>query len=270
MLFEIIDIIVFSIFFIILLVTSIIDIKTREVPDSLSFGLLFFALAYRIFQSFFIPNILLLIALNFLFFFIISCIFYYGRMFGGGDFKLLSGLAFALAYPPLFNIKEFFPFKFLFYCLIVAGIYGVVWAIYILLKNKKKFDIKKRIKDRGFILVFCLSLFLVLLSFLFFIFRQNFFFLFSSLLFLIFPFLYLIIHFADEMLIVEKTPNRLVEGDLLFKDVKVGRKIIKARWEGLSKEEIEILRKARKKVKIKEGIPFVPVFLISFILVVFL
>ncbi len=267
MLLEIIDLIVFIIFFFILLIASIIDIKTKEIPDSLSFGLLFFSLTYRIFQSFFIKDVLLLVALNFFIFFIISCFFYYGKMFGGGDFKLLSGLSIALAYPPLINIKEFFSFKFLFYCLIVSAIYGFAWAIYILFKNRKKFKFKKEIRNKNFVVIFFLSYFLFFISFLFFIFKQNSFFIFSSLIFLTFPFLYLIINFADRMLIIEKNPKELVEGDLLYKDIKIGKKVIKARWDGLSKEEIKILRKARKKVKIKEGVPFVPVFFVSFVLV---
>jgi Flp pilus assembly protein protease CpaA len=267
---EVIDAIAFLIFFIILIVTSLIDVKTKEVPDSLSFGLLAFALAYRIFQSFFIPSIMIIVALNFLLFFILSCIFYYGRMFGGGDFKLLSGLAVALAYPPLLNVKEFFPIKFLFYCLIVSGVYGIFWAAYITLKNKKKFDFRKEIGQKKFFLILVLSLFLFLLSFLFFLLKQNPFFLFSSLIFIVFPFLYIIINFADKMLIIEKKPSQLIEGDLLYEDVKVGKVVIKSRWDGLSKKEIKILKRARKNVKIKEGIPFVPVFLISFILVLIL
>ena len=71
----------------------------------------------------------------------------------------------------------------------------------------------------------------------------------------------------------------LREGDWLVDDVKVvvkeapdlksgetREKVLKADWDGLSKKDLELLAKVRKKIKIKEGIPFVPAFLIAFIL----
>ena len=60
----------------------------------------------------------------------------------------------------------------------------------------------------------------------------------------------------------------LREGDWLNKDIKVKGKIIRADWDGLSLKDIELL-KNKKKVEIKEGLPFVPAFLIAFLLYVF-
>ena len=65
-------------------------------------------------------------------------------------------------------------------------------------------------------------------------------------------------------------PRRLTEGDWLDRDVKVGRHLIRANVHGLSAKDIEKLRKAGKKVWIKEGIPFVPTFLIALLMVLFL
>src|SRR3989338_8029694 len=57
------------------------------------------------------------------------------------------------------------------------------------------------------------------------------------------------------------------KGDLLYKNLKFSNgKIIKKNWKGLNALQIKEIRKKLKHVKIKEGIPFVPVFLISFIL----
>jgi hypothetical protein len=47
--------------------------------------------------------------------------------------------------------------------------------------------------------------------------------------------------------------------------VKVKGKTIKANWGGLTKEEISLLRKNHKKIKIREGVAFTPVFLVSFL-----
>ena len=63
--------------------------------------------------------------------------------------------------------------------------------------------------------------------------------------------------------------KELREGDWLVEEVRVKGKVIEADWDGLSLDDIELL-KGRKKVKIKEGLPFVPAFLIAFLGYVFL
>jgi prepilin signal peptidase PulO-like enzyme (type II secretory pathway) len=64
--------------------------------------------------------------------------------------------------------------------------------------------------------------------------------------------------------------KKIREGDWLYKDffTRVGKnkRVIKARWEGLSEEEIGIIRREMrgKKVKIRRGVPFGPVFLTAY------
>ena len=58
-------------------------------------------------------------------------------------------------------------------------------------------------------------------------------------------------------------------GDWLVQKVKIQNKLIKPYWEGLSEEEVKLLASSRKKIKIKQGIPFVPGFLIALILFIF-
>jgi prepilin signal peptidase PulO-like enzyme (type II secretory pathway) len=63
--------------------------------------------------------------------------------------------------------------------------------------------------------------------------------------------------------------SRLTIGDWLAREVRVGKKIIKPNWEGLNEKELKIIRGSKiKRVWVKEGIPFVPVFLIAFIILV--
>ena len=65
----------------------------------------------------------------------------------------------------------------------------------------------------------------------------------------------------------EMKTKDLREGDWLAGDVKLAKnKTIKYSWEGLSGKEIAILKKYKKKVKIKYGLPFAPAFLIAHIL----
>ncbi|MDH3353368.1 MAG: hypothetical protein OEL87_02885 [Nanoarchaeota archaeon] len=70
-------------------------------------------------------------------------------------------------------------------------------------------------------------------------------------------------------MVKEISGKELREGDWLVDDIKIKGKIISADWDGLSLEDIELLKK-KKKVKIKEGLPFVPAFFIAFLIYVFL
>ena len=77
----------------------------------------------------------------------------------------------------------------------------------------------------------------------------------------------------ESFMIKNINARNLREGDWLYHDLKIGKKVIKASFEGLSKKDIELIQKHyknKKKIVVKEGIPFVPVFLIIFILFLFL
>jgi prepilin signal peptidase PulO-like enzyme (type II secretory pathway) len=52
--------------------------------------------------------------------------------------------------------------------------------------------------------------------------------------------------------------------------LKIGKKIIEPSWEGLTKEELKLIKKKLKIVKIRQGIPFVPVFFIAFLVLFYL
>ena len=64
-------------------------------------------------------------------------------------------------------------------------------------------------------------------------------------------------------------PKDLSEGDWLEEDVKLQKGIIKKSVHGLSVEEIDKLRKTRRKILIKQGIPFTPVSFITLIIIEF-
>ena len=82
-------------------------------------------------------------------------------------------------------------------------------------------------------------------------------------------FVYFYAKAVDECCMVKEVKgSELREGDWLYKDVKVGKSVVKASWEGVEEKEIKLL-KGVKKVLIREGIAFVPVFLISFLVLVY-
>ena len=88
---------------------------------------------------------------------------------------------------------------------------------------------------------------------------------------LIFVLLYNYARAVDESCMVKKIKAKFLrEGDWLYRDLRLGRKIIKADWDGLTKEQIKLIQKKKKSVLIKQGIPFSPVFLISFLILFYL
>jgi len=100
-------------------------------------------------------------------------------------------------------------------------------------------------------------------------FLESLFFFIGILVFLL-PYLYVYAKAVDESCMIKKVKtSKLTEGDWLYKDVRVGRNVIKASWDGLRKEEINLLKKKHEFVLIRQGIPFSPAFLISFIVLIY-
>ena len=255
-----------------LIIASICDIRKREVPNWLNFSFITFALAYRAFYSviekdskFFIYGVF-----GFLLCFGLAYLFYYSRIFAGGDAKLLMGLGAILpvAETILDNVLVFFVFILLL--LSVGGIYGIVYSFALAMKNKKRFakEFRKQAEERKNLLL--LGIAFCLLSLILIVFFKDFLLLVFSAMIALSPVLFIYAKSVEEScMIVEVSGKNLTVGDWLYQEVRVGRKKIKPNWEGLSEKEVEMLKNVRK-VKIKQGIPFVPVFLISFVLLILL
>ncbi|MBI2044064.1 prepilin peptidase, partial [Candidatus Pacearchaeota archaeon] len=137
-----------SLAFVWILVASIYDLRKRIVFNWLSFSLIIFALGFRFFYSLFNENFALfyqgLIGLGI--FFLLGNLLYYGRIFAGGDAKLMIALGAILPLSESFliNLKIFGLFFILF--LFAGAIYGLSWSIYFTIKEKKK--IRKEIKKQ--------------------------------------------------------------------------------------------------------------------------
>ena len=109
------------------------DLKRREVDNLWNFSLIFFALAYRGFVSvssgnyWFILNGLIGLGI----FFLLANLFYYGRLFAGGDAKLLMALGtiLPLSYDWMVNLKIFGAFVLLFF--ILGAVYALIWSFFL-------------------------------------------------------------------------------------------------------------------------------------------
>ena len=253
----------------VLLIASYSDLKTKEVPDWLSYGFVFAAVGVRAIYSFqngwyFLITGLLGLAIAYL----LALLFYYTHQWGGGDSKLLMGMgaAIGIAYP--FNSSSFTLLWFLLSLLWSGAVYGLIWLLIVALKRRSCLmpelrNLLGRHKNihlsvgfaslllfSGGMFVNALLYILVLMAALYYL-----------LLFLV------AVQYC--CFVSERETGALVEGDWLAEDVIVhGKTIVKKKT--LHKEDIQKLRdKNISSVTIKEGIPFVPSFLIAYLLLVF-
>jgi Flp pilus assembly protein protease CpaA len=252
---------------------SISDLKKREVANWVSFSLIIFVLGFRLFYSLFNNNF------NFFYqglfglgiFLILANLLYYGRMFAGADAKLMIALGTILPFSEnfLINIKIFVLFFILF--LFVGGIYGLCWCFSLSFRNfrnfRKEFYRQFKNNKKLFYSVILLGLFLMILGF----FMNITLIFYSGVLSFILSYLFLYTKAVDESCMIKKIPTKkLTEGDWLYKPIKVGKIKIKPLWQGLSRKDIYLLRKYKKEVRIREGIPYVPVFLFSFLILIYI
>ena len=244
------------------------DVKSREIPNWLNFSLIVFAIGFRFFYSLFSAD-------DFSFFYqglfglgiflVLGNLLYYSRVFAGGDAKLMIALGAVLpVFPTLKQNAEVFLF-FLFLFFVVGGIYGIVGSVFISIKSFKKFKKgfpKTFSKNKRVLIIY--SIFAI--SFLILGFFEGSFFYLGVVIFII-PYLYIFLKSIDEYCMVrEISSSKLTPGDWLSQDVTIRGKTIKATWDGLSKEEIKLIKRYKKKVFVRHGIVFAPVFLISFVL----
>ncbi len=277
----VIDIILIIVGFIGLIIASITDIKTREVPDWLSYSLIIIGLILRLFHSLIYNEWLFLIQglIGFASFFIIANLMYYTKQWGGGDSKLLMGLGVLFATYPKILLNYFqpnltFPFLLILWVniLIIGAFYGLIYATVLAIKNRKSLliKLKKLFKKKESKKLITISLIIAFLFFIStFLIKDEI----ISLLLLalgifaiFFPFFWLFTKSIEDVCMYHsKKPTDLVEGDWIAnKDLRDKFKISNL---GIEKKQINLLIKLKiKKVLVKEGIPFVPSILIALII----
>ncbi len=249
------------------------DMKRREVDNLWNFSLIAFALAYRIAVSIFTGNYWFIIngLIGFAIFLGLGNLFYYARLFAGGDAKLMISLGtiLPLSYSWVVNVKLFGFFILLF--LLGGSIYALIYAFCLIIKNWNNFK-KEFIKQwdnykKLFLIGLVFALLWTLIAFLV---SQTAFVL-IGLVILSFPILYVFAKAVEESCMIKEVSwDKVTEGDWLYKDIKIKNRLIKANWEGVSKKELELIKKSKKKIMIKYGIPFTPSFLFGFVGLLFL
>lgn len=263
-----------------LLIGSYTDAKTREVPDWLNFSLIAAGLGIRAIYSALSFDLTIIVEglFGFAIALVLGYIMFYAGQWGGGDSKMIMALGAILGMP--FSLTPFPLFLiFLVNILIVGAIYGLGFSIVLGIIHKKQFikyltksmkePIFKKVRKIGMI-----SSILIIILVLMFI--QN-----TSLMWLCIAFTafaYMSLYLVMLIKAIEKAamfrnvdPKTITEGEWIAKDYYDGKKRICGPKDlGISKKQIKqmiaLQRKGKiKKIKIKIGIPFVPSFLISYI-----
>jgi Flp pilus assembly protein protease CpaA len=255
----------FWLFFVGIVVASLQDLKRREVDNFLNLFLLSSSLVYVFCMGFFTNDvgIIFLAIASLIILFVFMNAFYYGGVFAGGDAKLLFAMsAFFVGisfFETFFNIGIF-----LFLLMLSGSVYGLAYSSVLYFRDFRRVnkEIRKAVIRpwaRVCVIFGAALIFLGIFSWPLLIF---------GILFFLLPILYVFAKGLETVCMVKVVKgSELREGDWLVDDVRVGKKVIRANFEGLSLEDIKLLRK--RNVKIKEGLPFVPAFLIAFLIYVF-
>jgi Flp pilus assembly protein protease CpaA len=251
-------------------VASYFDLKTGEIPDKFTLGLVVVALAIR---ALFAPSLgweyLLDGALVGAILFGFGALLFYTGGWGGGDAKLISGIGAALGgliAPSIIDagLGLFPPFFGIFIALSIVAIpYSLGYALILAARKPEVFSlIRKRICKNW--MIFAMAAAASMAAFIIFPLRSP-----LSLIISAFPVLfYFIIIFSRS---VEETAmqkevgkKELREGDMVAEDIIIkGKKIASKRdMDGLSKEALATILQAKeiKNVRIKWGIRFAPAF----------
>jgi len=266
--------------FIALVIGSITDLKTQEVPDYVNYSLIATGFCLAILSSIIFKDYSYSIAslIGFGLCFIFSVIMYYTGQWGGGDAKMLMGIGAMIGLP----YKELLSFSFLatFVVLIffIGGIYGTLWMLVFLIQHWKPFKEKYYARKQNTKTVYALYGTIIILFIASFIVEDFFlkvFLIACGFLVFILYYMFIIIKILEQIAFIKDLPvDKATEGDWVAEYILVDKKVIITKKNlGITKEQLAELKELAAKgklqtVKLKYGIPFVPSFLIAFIVTV--
>lgn len=262
-----------------LLIGTYTDLRTREVPDWLNYGLIFSGFGIAIIRSLIGEDYSFILesTIGFAFFWGLGALMYYTGQWGGGDSKMVMGLG-ALIGLPLPNEWIHIPFmiEFTIFAVLAGAVYGLVWSSVLAIKHRKRFyrefkNFNKSLKKiKMLMLVFGVAI--LILSF-FLPLSLKITILTSLILILLSVYMFGFVKTVEKVCMIKYIPvEKLTEGDWIAEDVMIDDKVITGPKDlGIEKAKIKQLLAYKKKSKIdkvliKEGIPFVPSFLMAYAL----
>ncbi|MFC1752334.1 prepilin peptidase [Thermoproteota archaeon] len=260
----------------VLLIGSYTDIKTREVPDWVNYAFIVTALGVRVIWSaasydwvYIAEGVLGLLACVAL-----AYAMFYAGQWGGGDAKMIMGLGAMIGLD--LHINSFL-LGFVINTFIVGAVYALLFSVYLAIKNRDKFkkEFKKLFYTRKVMMMRKMIIIsaAIMLIVIFFVNINEIKAIMLALVILYVAtfYLWIFVRIIERSSMYKKvTPDKLTEGDWIAKDVFVaGKRICGPKDLGISIEQINKLKRFKKqkkinKILIKEGIPFVPSFLLAF------
>lgn len=275
----VVDAVLYGITFVGLVVGSITDLKIREVPDWLSYGLMFSGLGLRLLFSVALLDWSVFVSgvVGFVLFVVMGYLMYYSGQWGGGDSKLLMGIGALVGLDLDFS---HFPIIIVFFitALLAGAFYGIFWVIGLALLHASSLRGELwrlgtragRVHRMGLLVtvpLFVLALLVPVDAVL----RITL--LVGALLPLLLFYLWIFVKGVENVALIKHVqPEQLTEGDWIARDVVVdGKRVAGPRDLGIGQAQIKKLIHYRQQGKlnmviVKEGIPFVPSFLIGFVL----
>ncbi len=258
---------IFALALVWLVFATVEDLKKREVSNWLNFSLIILVLGARFFYSLFYEadfNFFLTGLLGLGIFFILGNLLYHLKIFAGGDAKLMVALGAVIPFSWGVSLNLYLLLDYILLFFFFGALYGLFYTFFFAIRDFSKFKLEffKKIKSKkkllypliilGALLILIGTYYPILIAF--------------GIYILIIPLLFIFTTSVEKVsLIREVSPSKLSEGDWLSQEIQFGKKKINVSWEGLTAQQIEIIKKHFKSVKIRYGIPFVPVFLISFL-----
>jgi Flp pilus assembly protein protease CpaA len=248
------------------------DIRTRLVPDWTSYFMLAAGLGGHAILSLLLQSIWPIIysAAGAGLFFAIGYLLYRIGVWGGGDAKLLPALGSLLAFSTSIAIWPFLV-SFWLNLLILGAAFGILGMLILFIKHRTKTICELKSLIKKFRLPFYATLFAGVL------FGISATFIKTAVFGFVLAILGLLLFVlkATEKAALHKliSPHKLVEGDWLLDEIKVGNYCYKPKKIGIEKSDIAKLIEFEKlgklkEVKVKDGIPYVPAFLAALIITI--
>jgi Flp pilus assembly protein protease CpaA len=267
------DLVVFLFALVFLIPAAAIDFKTREVPDLISYGLIVFGIAFPLAQAIILwdwhPAAQM--AFGLVMGLVIGLAMFYTGQWGGADAKLLIGMGALLGLgfgswdAPLFLVLTLF----------AGALYGLLYSAWLAYRHWRRFSSTTRevllglAKARKVVLILSS---LALLGFFVTMSRSPAlaaaFLVVTVSLYSLF-YLWVGIKALEQAVLIKEYPvSKLTEGDWIYRDVLIkGKRVCGPKDYGITLEQIAALRRGKvQKVWVKEGIPFVPSFLLGLLL----
>ncbi|MBU0758436.1 MAG: A24 family peptidase [Nanoarchaeota archaeon] len=275
------DILIVLVCFAALAVASIMDLITREVADWLNFSLIASGIGINLILSIYFldKNYILNSVFGLIFSVAIGYLMFYTGQWGGGDSKMIMGLGALIGLSLSWDAMLL---KFYANILFAGAFYGLFWVFVLAFVHWKKIikEVAKIYRGKMFRIIrvalgsmIILFLVVILLTPVYIInseMKIAFYVLLATLFMM--QHMWAFVKAIEKSAMIKLTPiGLLTEGDWIVKDVVIdGKRICGPKDLGIEKQQIDELVKLKnegkiKKILVKNGIPFIPSFLLAFI-----